>query len=104
MNKIEEMKALVEKLNQYRDAYYNNAESIVTDHQYDDLCDQLEKMEKETGVILSNSPVHSVGYEVKSKLEKIEHSHLMMSLDKTKDGICKSSSMDFNCISSNCRH
>lgn len=85
MNKIEEMKSLVEKLNQYRDAYYNNAESIVTDHQYDDLCDQLEKMEKETGVILSNSPVHSVGYEVKSKLEKIEHSHLMMSLDKTKD-------------------
>lgn len=85
MNKIEEMKALVEKLNQYRDAYYNNAESIVTDHQYDDLCDQLEKMEKETGVILSNSPVHSVGYEVKSKLKKIEHSHLMMSLDKTKD-------------------
>lgn len=85
MNKIEEMKALVEKLNQYRDAYYNNAESIVTDHQYDDLCDQLEKMEKETGIILSNSPVHSVGYEVKSKLEKIEHSHLMMSLDKTKD-------------------
>lgn len=85
MNKIEEMKALVEKLNQYRDAYYNNAESIITDHQYDDLCDQLEKMEKETGVILSNSPVHSVGYEVKSKLEKIEHSHLMMSLDKTKD-------------------
>ena len=85
MNKIEEMKSLVEKLNQYRDAYYNNAESIVTDHQYDDLCDQLEKMEKETGIILSNSPVHSVGYEVKSKLEKIEHSHLMMSLDKTKD-------------------
>lgn len=85
MNKIEEMKALVEKLNQYRDAYYNNAESIVTDHQYDDLCDQLEKMEKETGIILSNSPVHSVGYEVKSKLKKIEHSHLMMSLDKTKD-------------------
>lgn len=46
MNKIEEMKALVEKLNQYRDAYYNNAESIVTDHQYDDLCDQLEKWKR----------------------------------------------------------
>lgn len=43
------------------------------------------KKKKETGIILSNSPVHSVGYEVKSKLEKIEHSHLMMSLDKTKD-------------------
>lgn len=29
MNKIEEMKALVEKLNQYRDAYYNNAERVL---------------------------------------------------------------------------
>ena len=85
INKIEEMKALVKKLNQYRDAYYNNAESIITDHQYDDLCDQLEKMEKETGIVLSNSPVHNIGYEVKSKLEKVEHSHSMMSLDKTKE-------------------
>lgn len=46
MNKIEEMKALVEKLNQYRDAYYNNAESIVTDHQYDDLCVSWKKWKK----------------------------------------------------------
>lgn len=85
MSKIEEMKTLVNQLNKYRDAYYNNAESIITDHQYDDLCDQLEKMEKETGIVLSNSPVHNIGYEVKSKLEKVEHSHSMMSLDKTKE-------------------
>lgn len=85
MINIEEMKALVEKLNHYRDTYYNNSKSIITDHQYDDLCDQLEKMEEETGIILSNSPVHSIGYEVKSKLEKVEHSHSMMSLDKTKE-------------------
>lgn len=49
------------------------------------ICVISWKNGKETGIILSNSPVHSVGYEVKSKLEKIEHSHLMMSLDKTKD-------------------
>lgn len=85
MINIKEMKALVEKLNHYRDTYYNNSKSIITDHQYDDLCDQLEKMEEETGIILSNSPVHSIGYEVKSKLEKVEHSHSMMSLDKTKE-------------------
>lgn len=29
MNKIEEMKALVEKLNQYRDAYYNNQKVLL---------------------------------------------------------------------------
>ena len=33
---------------------------------------------------MANSPIHTVGYEVKSKLEKVKHSHLMLSLDKTK--------------------
>ena len=34
---------------------------------------------------MSNSPTQTVGYEVKSKLEKVKHSHPMLSLDKTKD-------------------
>lgn len=33
---------------------------------------------------MSNSPLHTVGYEVKSKLKKVKHSHSMLSLDKTK--------------------
>ena len=33
---------------------------------------------------MANSPTHTVGYEVKSKLEKVKHSHPMLSLDKTK--------------------
>ena len=41
MNKIEEMKALVEKLNQYRDAYYNNAESNLTYQKNLDLSNLL---------------------------------------------------------------
>lgn len=87
MNKIIEMKRLISELNKYRDAYYNRSESLITDHQYDDLYDQLEAMEKESGIVLSNSPTGEVGYEVKSKLEKVTHSHQMMSLDKTKDVI-----------------
>ena len=82
---INKMKKLISELNKYRDAYYNRSESLITDHQYDDLYDQLEAMEKESGIVLSNSPTREVGYEVKSKLEKIQHSHQMMSLDKTKD-------------------
>lgn len=82
---IEEMKKLVKQLNKYRDAYYNRSESLVSDHQYDDLYDKLEQMEKATGVVLSGSPTREIGYEVKSKLKKVVHSHLMMSLDKTKD-------------------
>ena len=84
MNKIKRLKELTEQLNQYRDSYYNNSESLISDKEYDDLFDELKSLEEETGVIMSNSPTRTVGYEVKSKLEKVKHSHPMLSLDKTK--------------------
>ena len=84
MDKIKRLKELTEQLNQYRDSYYNNSKSLISDKQYDDLFDELLTLEEETGVIMSNSPTSTVGYEVKSKLEKVKHSHPMLSLDKTK--------------------
>lgn len=84
MDKIGRIKELTEQLNLYRNSYYNNSESIISDKQYDDLFDELQKLEKETGIVMSNSPTKTVGYEVKSKLEKVKHSHPMLSLDKTK--------------------
>ena len=84
MDKIERLKELTEQLNRYRDSYYNNSESLISDKQYDDLFDELQSLEEETGIIMSNSPTKTVGYEVKSKLEKVKHSHPMLSLDKTK--------------------
>lgn len=84
LDKINRLKELTEQLNHYRDSYYNNSESLVSDKQYDNLFDELQTLEEETGIIMSNSPTKTVGYEVKSKLEKIKHSHPMLSLDKTK--------------------
>ena len=84
MNKIERLKELTEQLNYYRDSYYNNSESLISDKQYDDLFDELQSLEEETGITISSSPTKTVGYEVKSKLEKVKHSHPMLSLDKTK--------------------
>ena len=84
MDKIKRLKELTEQLNRYRDSYYNNSESLVSDKQYDDLFDELQSLEEETGIIMSNSPTKTVGYEVKSKLEKVKHSHPMLSLNKTK--------------------
>lgn len=84
MDKIKRLKELTEQLNNYRDSYYNNSESFISDKQYDDLFDELKALEEETGIIMSNSPSRTVGYEVKSKLEKVKHSHPMLSLDKTK--------------------
>ena len=84
MDKIKRLKELTEQLNRCRDSYYNNSESLISDKQYDDLFDELQALEEETGIVMSNSPTNTVGYEVKSKLEKVKHSHPMLSLDKTK--------------------
>ena len=84
MDKIKRLKELTEQLNHYRDSYYNYSESLISDKQYDDLFDELQTLEEETGIVMSNSPTNTVGYEVKSKLEKVKHSHPMLSLDKTK--------------------
>lgn len=94
MDKIIEIKQLVRQLNHYRDLYYNDSISMISDKQYDDMYDKLKRIEEETGVIMSNSPTITVGYVVKSSLEKTTHSHPMLSLDKTKsvDDLIKFSS------------
>lgn len=83
-NAAKTIKGLTNTLNRYRDMYYNNNISVITDFEYDVLFDRLKKLETETGIIMSNSPTQTVGYEVKSKLKKVQHSHPMLSLDKTK--------------------
>ncbi|MCD7801039.1 MAG: NAD-dependent DNA ligase LigA [Ruminococcus sp.] len=85
MNDMQRIKSLVEQLNIYRDEYYNNNNPSVSDEQYDRLFDELSQLEKSTGIVLSNSPTNSIGYEVKSRLEKVTHDTPLLSLDKTKN-------------------
>lgn len=85
MDKQQQIKELINKLNTYADEYYTNDNPSVSDEIYDSLYDKLVKLEKETGIILSNSPTQRVGYEIKKELSKITHKHTLKSLDKTKD-------------------
>ena len=85
MKKIKRVKSLVEQLNHYRNEYYNNQKSEISDFEYDQLFDELSALERETGFIMATSPTQTVGYEVKSELTKVKHNHPMLSLDKTKD-------------------
>lgn len=78
------VKELTIMLNEYRDAYYNDSESKISDEEYDKLFDELQELEEKTGFHLYNSPTQTVGYEAQSELKKVEHSHPMLSLDKTK--------------------
>lgn len=85
MNKIDRIKELVEQLNYYRNEYYNNSRSEISDLEYDKLFDELSQLESETEFIMDTSPTCTVGYDVVSELEKITHNHPMLSLKKTKD-------------------
>ncbi len=82
---INTQKELTDRLNQYRDAYYNKSDPLVSDAEYDLQFDKLKQMEQDSGIVLSNSPTITVGYEVKSKLAKVTHDIPLLSLDKTKN-------------------
>lgn len=84
MSKVDRIKELISTLNKASEAYYNTSDPIMTDYEWDNLYDELAKLEEGTGVIYLNSPTQIVGYEVKTKLEKVTHSHPMLSLGKTK--------------------
>ena len=83
--KMERMKELVEQLNAASRAYYQESREIMPNLEYDRLYDELQALEKETGIVLSASPTIHVGYELLSQLPKEAHESPMLSLDKTKD-------------------
>ncbi|MED9703856.1 MAG: NAD-dependent DNA ligase LigA [Dorea sp.] len=79
------MLELVELLNKASRSYYQDAQEIMSNYEYDRLYDELQNLEKELGITLSNSPTVNVGYEVVSELPKERHESPMLSLDKTKE-------------------
>ena len=56
MHPVKEVKLLVDNLNKHRHAYYNLNAPEISDAEYDRMYEQLESLEKETGIIYSNSP------------------------------------------------
>lgn len=83
MDKLERIKQLIEELNNASYAYYNQV-PIMPDYEWDKMYDELINLEEETGIVLSNSPTHNVGYTIAGELKEVEHNHPMLSLDKRK--------------------
>lgn len=81
---LSKIKELVEKLNYYT-KLYDEGRPEISDKEWDDMYFELQKIERESGIYLEDSPTQRVNFQVVNKLNKIEHNHPMLSLDKTKD-------------------
>ncbi len=82
--KTERIRELTQLLNKASLAYYAQDRELMSNYEYDRLYDELEALEKETGIVLSNSPTLHVGYEAVDELPKERHERPMLSLGKTK--------------------
>lgn len=81
---FEQQKQLTDRLNQYRDEYYNRNAPSIPDSVYDRLFDELKQTEQHTGICMANSPTQTVGYPVVDRLMKTRHEIPLLSLDKEK--------------------
>ncbi len=85
MNEVQRMKELVVRLREAAKAYYAENREIMSNYEYDRLYDELEELERQTGVVLAGSPTVAVGYEAVDELPKERHESPMLSLGKTKN-------------------
>ena len=78
------MEELVQQLNTLNKHYYTLDEPLVSDIKYDELYEELQKLERKEGRILPDSPTQRVGGEILSKFEKHRHIQPLYSLDKSR--------------------
>ena len=73
---MDRMQELVKILNKYSHEYYVLDNPTVSDGEYDKLYDELVKLEKQTGIVLFDSPTKRVGGEPISSFQKHNHKHI----------------------------
>ncbi len=80
----ERMRQLVALLNEYAEAYYRYDAPRVSDKEYDELFDELVRIEKETGIVLDDSPTRRVGFKPLSEFSEHRHIGRLWSMDKVR--------------------
>ena len=80
---MKEIKELIEKLNYYT-KLYDEGHPAISDKEWDDMYFKLQNLERMYQIYLPESPTQSIDYQVVNQLQKVQHNHLMLSLDKTK--------------------
>jgi len=78
----QQMRQMIDRLKEAERAYYFGEEPIMSDKDYDALFDQLTVLEKESGMVLPDSPTHRVGGEALTAFEPHTHRSRLWSMDK----------------------
>ncbi len=78
------IRELVDKLNEYSKAYYILDAPKISDKEYDELYDELLRLEEQSGIILPDSPTQRVGGDPLPCFEPHTHIHRLWSLDKVR--------------------
>lgn len=78
------IRELVDKLNEYSKAYYVLDAPKISDKEYDELYDELLRLEEQSGIILPDSPTQRVGGDPLPCFEPHTHIHRLWSLDKVR--------------------
>lgn len=79
------MQTLVDRLNETAYAYYVLDDPVISDMQWDQMYDELRKLESETGIVLPDSPTRKVGGETLKGFEEHRHITRLWSMDKVQN-------------------
>jgi DNA ligase (NAD+) len=78
--RAKELRKLIEDANR---AYYQEAQPFISDKEFDQALEELEKIEQEFDLEADGSPTRRVGGEPSSVFPNVEHPQPMLSLDNT---------------------
>lgn len=81
-NQEQRMKELIEALNKASSLYYTLGESPMSDAEWDQKYDELGKLERESGVVMPDSPSIRVGAQPLEAFEPHRHLNRLWSMDK----------------------
>ena len=81
---VARMKALATQIQEANIAYYRDDRPIMSNREYDQLYDELKRLEQTTGIVLSGSPTQTVSGAILEELQEVRHTKPMLSAAKTK--------------------
>lgn len=78
--RVEELRDLLHRANR---AYYEEARPFISDKEFDEALEELDKLEQQFDLVTEDSPTQRVGGEPSSEFPTVEHPTPMLSLDNT---------------------